>query len=101
LRGHRRKTKADQDVEPRSGAFPETCRKKRGHTPVVVTRESVLRDLQRIQRNAEADGAHPSAIRSVELKARYALPEAKAGTVGRTEQVAGRASAVTETRPVR
>lgn len=60
--------------------------KEEDEAPVVVTRESVLRDLQRIQRNAEADGSHPSALRSVELKARIGLAEEKGGTVAAEER---------------
>ena len=81
LRGRRRKTQSSQEVEARSCSFPEIPEEKIDDgAPVVVTQQSVLRDLRRIQRNAEADGSHPSAIRSVELTAKIALSGPKTRT---------------------
>src|SRR5471032_3339581 len=65
LRG--RKYSQDQGLETQSDTFPEISREENDDAPVVVTRDTVLRDLRRIQKQAEADAAHPSAIRSVEL----------------------------------
>lgn len=75
LRGRRGKTKVDQEFEPRSCTFPENPGKKAedDDSEVVVTQQSVLRDLRRIQRNAEDDRSHPSALRSVEAIARIGL----------------------------
>jgi len=80
LRGRRRKAEANQELEPRSCTFPEKADEKiDDDTPIVVTRETVLRDLRRIRRKAEADGAYPSALRSVELTARIGLAPGKSG----------------------
>jgi hypothetical protein len=71
-RGQRRKTQSAQPVEERSCTFPEIPEEPEA-TDRPVTRESVLRDLRRIGRNAEADGAHASALRSVEAMAKIGL----------------------------
>ena len=74
LRGRRRKKATDEALEAGASEIQENCEKKvEDDAPVVVTRQSVLRDLRRIQRRAEADGSHPSALRSVELAARIGL----------------------------
>lgn len=66
-----RKTHEYPSVTDRSCMFPESSGEKiDDDSPVVVNRETVLRDLRRIQRSAEADASHPSALRSVELMAR-------------------------------
>jgi hypothetical protein len=66
-----RKTQEYPSVADRSCMFPESSgEKSEDDGPVVVTRDTVLRDLRRIQRNAEAAASHPSALRSVELMAR-------------------------------
>jgi len=86
LRG--RKCSQDQELGDRSDMVPENSREEiDDHTPVVVTRETVLRDLQRIQKNAEADGAHPSALRSVELKAKIGLGPDKSGEGSSEEEM--------------
>ena len=80
LCGRDRNGAPDQDLGARSGTFPENSRKNvEDDAPVVVTQQSVLRALQRIQKNAEDDNSHPSALRSVELQARIGLPGAKSG----------------------
>ncbi len=86
--GRRRKPQADQALEARSHAFPENVEEKieDDGAPVVVTRETVLRDLRRIQRNAEADGAHPSALKSVELTAKIGLAPDKSGEGAAAEE---------------
>lgn len=66
-----RKTQEYPSVADRSCTFPESSGEKSDDvSPVVVTRDTVLRDLRRIQRNAEAAASHPSALRSVELMAK-------------------------------
>jgi hypothetical protein len=66
-----RKTQEYPSVADRSCMFPESSGEKiDDERPVVVNRETVLRDLRRIQRSAEAAASHPSALRSVELMAR-------------------------------
>jgi hypothetical protein len=66
-----RKTQEYPSLADRSCTFPENAEEKmEDDGPIVVTQETVLRDLRRIQRNAEADASHPSALRSVELIAR-------------------------------
>ena len=75
LRG--RKASQDQGLEARCDAFPESSREE-DDAPVVVTEQTVLRDLRRLQRTAEAAGAIPSAIRTVELTAKIGLPDKKA-----------------------
>lgn len=66
-----RKTQEYPSVTDRSCMFPEHSGEKiEDDSPVVVDRETVLRDLRRIQRSAEADAAHPSALRSIELMAK-------------------------------
>ena len=66
-----RKTQEYPSVTDRSCTFPESSGEKgEDDSPVVVTRETVLRDLRRIQRSAEADASHPSALRSIELMAK-------------------------------
>lgn len=66
-----RKTQEYPSLADRSYMFPENAEEKiDDDSPVVVTRETVLRDLRRIQRNAEADASHPSALRSIELMAK-------------------------------
>jgi hypothetical protein len=72
LRG--RKCSQDQELGDRSDMFPENSREEiDDDTPVVVTRDTVLRDLRRVQKQAEADGAHPSALRSIALTAKIGL----------------------------
>ena len=56
-------------------------------SPIVVTRETVLRDLRRIQNQAEADGAHPSALRSVALTAKIGLAPDKTGDSSGDEEM--------------
>ena len=51
---------------------------------MVVTRDTVLRDLRRVQKSAEADGSHPSALRSIELTAKLG------GVTPPSEQAKGR-----------
>ena len=86
LRG--RKGSQDQGPGERSDTFPENAPEEiDDDAPVVVTRESVLRDLRRIQRRAEADGAHPSALRSVELAAKIGLAPEKSGADGGGEEM--------------
>jgi hypothetical protein len=66
-----RKTQEYPSVTQRSYTFPESSgEKSEDEGPVVVNRETVLRDLRRIQKSAEADASHPSALRSIELMAR-------------------------------
>jgi hypothetical protein len=66
-----RKTQEYPSVMDRSYTLPEHSGDKiEDDSPVVVNRETVLRDLRRVQRNAEADGSHPSALRSIELTAK-------------------------------
>jgi hypothetical protein len=69
-RSRTRKAQEYPSVAVRPCMFPEHSGEKIDDSPVVVNRETVLRDLRRIQKSAEADAAHPSAIRSVELMAR-------------------------------
>ena len=86
LRG--RKDSQDQRPGDRSDRFPENSREEvDDDAPVLVTRESVLRDLRRIQRRAEADGAHPSALRSVELAARIGLAPETSRAEGGDEEM--------------
>jgi hypothetical protein len=70
----RRRTRNTQEYPSfadRSCTFPESSGEKiEDDGPVVVDRETILRDLRRIQRSAEADASHPSALRSIELMAR-------------------------------
>jgi hypothetical protein len=66
-----RKTQEYPSLADRSYMFPEHSGEKiEDDSPVVVNRETVLRDLRRVQRNAEADASHPSALRSIELMAK-------------------------------
>jgi hypothetical protein len=85
LRG--RKCSPDQDLGGRSDTFPENSREETDDAPIVVTRETVLRDLRRIQRKAESDGAHPSALRSVELAAKIGLAPAGSREGGGAEEM--------------
>ena len=79
----RRRTRKAQEypsVEDQSCIFPESSGEKiDDDSPVVVTRDTVLRDLRRIQRNAEAAASHPSALRSVELMAKIGGVTAASG----------------------
>jgi hypothetical protein len=45
-----------------------------GEVPIVVTQDTLIRHLDRIRAQAEEDGAHGSAIRSVVEIARLGLP---------------------------
>ena len=73
------KTQADQGLGGRSDAVPEN-----GHfrtekaVPIVVTQQGLLRHLERIRANAEADGSHANALRSVAMQAQLGLPAGKA-----------------------
>lgn len=79
-RSRTRKSQEYPSVADRSCTLPESSRGEIGDdAPVVVTRDSVLRDLRRIQRNAEADASHPSALRSVELIAKIGLKGERGG----------------------
>ena len=55
-------------------------------SPVVVDRDTVLRDLRRIQRMAEADASHPSALRSIDLMAKIGGVTAPAGRGGSADE---------------
>jgi len=79
-RSRTRKSQEYPSVAGRSCTFRESSGENiEDDAPVVVTQDSVLRDLRRIQRNAEADRSHPSALRSVEAIARIALANEKGG----------------------
>jgi hypothetical protein len=70
-RSRTRKTQEYPSVAVQSCTFPEHSGEKiEDDSPVVVNRETVLRDLRRIQKKAEADASHPSALRSIELMAK-------------------------------
>lgn len=52
--------------------------------PIVVTRQSLLRDIQRIQTKSEGDGSYSNALKSVAMKAQFGLPAGKqAGKIGK------------------
>ncbi len=88
-RSRTRKTQEYPSVAVQSCTFPESSGEKvDDDSPVVVDRDTVLRDLRRIQKNAEADAAHPSALRSVELIAK----------IGGVTSPSGKAAAVEERR---
>jgi hypothetical protein len=70
-RNRTRKTQEYPSVAARSYTFPEHSGENIDASPVVVDRDTVLRDLRRIQRMAEADASHPSALRSIELMAKF------------------------------
>jgi hypothetical protein len=67
-----RKMQRDQQLETESEVFPESSGEK-DDAPIVVTEQTLLRDLRRLQRSAEAAGALPSAVRTIELTARIGL----------------------------
>ena len=101
LRGTNRNIEQDQELADGSCTFRE---KSETEGPVVVTQDGLLRDLQRIQRNAEADGAHPSALRSVELRARLALSAGKDRATEIDDEIGmspAQAHGLPETRPRR
>ena len=78
LRGRRQKKQTDQKLAGRPCMFPENPEERpEGEGPVVVTSDGLLRDLERIQRNAEADRSHTSALRSVAMRAQLGLPSGK------------------------
>jgi hypothetical protein len=79
LSGRGNKMQTHQGVGERSGAFPENgdFRTKEA-APVVVTQQGLLRHLERIRANAEADGSHANALRSVAMQAQLGLPAGKA-----------------------
>lgn len=84
-----RKTQEYPSVAVRSYTFPEHSGEEADDAgPVVVNRDTVLRDLRRIQRKAEADAAHPSAIRSIELMAKLGgvAPPAGRSTSGESDE---------------
>jgi len=66
-RGRKHKGEDDQALAARSDMIREI---DDDETPVVVNQESLLRDLRRIQRLSEVDGAHTAALRAVEMKGR-------------------------------
>ena len=74
--------------------FPENSREEDDDTPVVVTRDTVLRDLRRIQKQAEADGAHPSALRSIALTAKIGLAPDKTGNGSGDEEMSPSPAAI-------
>lgn len=78
LRGRDRKMQPDQMLGGRSDAFRENGDfSAEDEAPVVVTQQALLHDLRRIQRNAEADGSHSNALRSVAMLAELGLPTGK------------------------
>lgn len=77
-RDRQRKRQAVQKLGDRSCTFPEIP-EENPEDDEPITPQSLVRDLRRIQRNAEADGAHPSAIRSVEAMARIGLASGRNG----------------------
>ncbi len=80
LRGKRRKMPSDQELGEQSRAFPENDDiSAEDEEPVVVDQQILLRDLRRIQRNAEADRSHANALRSVAMRAQFGLPTGKSG----------------------
>jgi hypothetical protein len=76
LRGRRHKRHPVQKLGGRSGTFPEFP-EENPEDDEPITPQSVVRDLRRIRRNAEADRSHASAIRSVEVMARIGLASGK------------------------
>ncbi len=84
LRGRRRKIQSDQLFGERSDTFPENGDfSAEDDAPVVVDQQALLRDLRRIQRNAEADRSHANALRSVAMRAELGLPTGKANEAGK------------------
>ncbi|MFI5000011.1 MAG: hypothetical protein ACHQK9_09040, partial [Reyranellales bacterium] len=78
LCGRDRKMQADQALADGSCTFPENSDfSADADAPVVVTAQTILHDLRRIQRNAEADGSHSNALRSVAMQAEFGLPTSK------------------------
>jgi hypothetical protein len=79
LSGRNGKIQADQRLGGRSDTVPENCDSHLEEAaPIVVTKQGLLRHLERIQANAEADRAHTSALRSVAMQAQLGLPAGKA-----------------------
>ena len=79
LSGRRGKTQADQRLGGRSDTVPENCDSRLEEAaPIVVTKQGLLRHLERIRANAEVDRAHTSALRSVAMQAQLGLPAGKA-----------------------
>ena len=75
LLGRRCKMQSGQELASRPCAFPENGDfSAEDEAPVVITPQIILRDLRRIQRNAEADRSHANALRSVAMQAEHGLP---------------------------
>jgi hypothetical protein len=91
LSGRGDKMQAHQGLGGRPEAFPENgdFRTKKAAS-VVVTQQVLLRHLERIRANAEADGSHANALRSVAMLAQIGLPvgKAKASTEPRSPSLA-------------
>ena len=82
-RSRTRKSQEYPSVAVRSCASPEHSGEKiDDDAPVLVNKQSLLRDLRRIQRSAEADRAHSSALKSVELVAKFGLPAGGKTAIG-------------------
>jgi hypothetical protein len=78
LVGRSGKTQADQGLGGRSDTIPENCDFRLDDAaPIVVTKQGLLRHLERIRANAELDRSHANALRSVALQAEIGLPPAK------------------------
>lgn len=79
LSGRNGKTQAQHGFGGRSHTVPENCDlRTEKPAPIVVTQQGLLRHLERIQANAEADGSHANALRSVAMQAKLGLPTGKA-----------------------
>lgn len=105
-----RKSREDQALGDRSWSIRENDERNPAdeefageppEQPIVVTRESLLRDLKRIQKNAEADGAHASALRSLTLLAQLALPPVSEEPREASGDAPGQAEATTPDAPPR